>query len=168
MSLLCCSAYCTCGHLSCAIQTHCFFSEATTNAVISRNTSHLSKNVSNLAFTKNTSRKCKRFREFMNLWSFDEFFIRSTFFRRIHSSIALSFGNSLISRGENDFGIFGIFAEAKIFFFLSFVALFSRERRISVDFQWIASGFPRFQFPKFRISNFYKITSIHTYIYMHG
>lgn len=102
----------------------------------------------------------------MNLWSFDEFFIRSTFFRRIHSSIALSFGNSLISRGENYFGIFGIFAEAKIFF-LFFVALFSRERRISVDFQWIASGFPRFQFPKFRISNFYKITPIYTYIYIY-
>lgn len=45
-SHLCFSAYCTCGRWNCAIRPHSSSSEVTTSAVISRNISHLSRNVS--------------------------------------------------------------------------------------------------------------------------
>lgn len=99
----------------------------------------------------------------MNLWSFDEFFIRSTFFRRIHSSIAQSFGNSLISRGENYFGIFGIFAEAKIFFFIFRRPFFTRAAnfgRFSMDRLW----FPSVSIPQV---SYFKFLQNHTYTYIY-
>jgi len=43
----CFSVYCTSGHSNCAIRRHSSSSEETTSAVIWRNTSHLSRNVSN-------------------------------------------------------------------------------------------------------------------------
>lgn len=65
-SVVCSSAYCTCGHLSCAIQPHCSSSEAITSAVISRNTSHLSKNVS--IITRRSEVFWDRFENFVPCW----------------------------------------------------------------------------------------------------